>query len=175
MRAFEFVKTMISLMPKEEELLSYGLSNEDIVEIQKSFIATRNKDISSFENVSELEKLVTEFEFDSLQVASINFPKEAIKHDMGIITAYWEADPIVVTKNNSIVAIDHSVDSFVLSKCASDSNSFFEALAFVASIYQNSESRLNWAGKHAFAAENCAKLANERESVKFWASLCPSS
>jgi len=160
-------------MPKSEELLEFGLSNEEAAEIQKSFIATKRDEHHVSENDSELEKLITDFEFDGLQVSSINFSKEVIAHKLGGITAFWEADPIVIKNDNSVVAVDHSRDGYVLSKCAKDSESFLDALVFVASIYENSETRSHWSGKHSEAVEKCSNLAKEPASVSFWGSLCP--
>lgn len=171
MKADEFVAVVRRCVPTREELLSYGLSDDEIRDIRDGFDCSpregaveRNGGCSS-----ELEELLARYDCSSLEVLIITFAQAPEQHVAGVVVGYWEADPIVVLHDGKVVAFDHAEPSHMSAHCAVDSEHFLDALAFLVELTALKEA---WAGRADEATRRCVAKSGTGNSVVFYSSLC---
>jgi hypothetical protein len=169
MRVDEFARLMSESMPTKEQLVEYGLNDEEIEEIQRTFRCQRRGPTDAGSDPSsELERLVVDYDCSTLEVSQVRFSGAPEAHPQGgVVVGYWEADPIVVSKDGEVVALDHA-DQATSTPCAADSRLFLEAMACLVRARSN---RLQWKGRAAELAEACAQEAGGDRYRAFFGAL----
>lgn len=169
MNAEEFVTAVERSMPTRETLIEYGLDEDEIDGIQAAFrCPSRGRATVPRGSVSELERLVIEYDCSTLEVSLLRFTEAPKSHEDGVIVAYWEADPVMVTNSGEIVAIDHENPNGKSTPCGADSERFLAAIAF---LVEGIGKKAQWRGRAAELAEACAERAGGAVFSGFFGSL----
>jgi len=157
-------------MPSREVLADYGLNDEEIEDIQNSFrYISRDANKVSFKPASELERMIVDNDCSALTISQVQFLDWPKKHRNGTVVAHWEADQIVVLQSGTVVAFDHANLDAPPVLCAKNSESFFDALAFLIEVISN---KLVWRGRAMEVAEICTRKAGGGVYRDFFESLC---
>lgn len=165
MNGNEFVEALKNAMPARDELLRFGLSDDEINGVQNTFRASVRADSSSVDGASsELERLVTEFDCSTVEVGLLQFLALPKSHRMGTQVASVESDALVVRADGSVLMSDSST-SEVLLDCARNSEAFLDALSAFIKIRRDKQS---WMGRANEAAMVCASAAGGSKYLKFY-------
>jgi hypothetical protein len=169
MTAEAFLNHLYKAMPTVETLKSYGLSKDEVEEVQSTFIAISKGKLLNQEKKSELKKMITHFNCSNIQIGLITFRKSLLAHSYGTFFAMCEADSLVILSNESIVLLDHENENHKPIKCAIDSEHFLRALAIFIDIRKN---KMSWQGKSKEASTLCANAAGGIVYEDFFNLLC---
>lgn len=168
MRAEQFLTCLRNAMPSRSTLEEYGLDNDEIEEVQATFLGTARKPVST--NIrDELVRLVLEFDCSKVEVGLVRFLGEPQRHMKGMRVAYCEAESIVLNKDGVVVLCDDSGVGSNDIQCASDSRRFLEGLCIFIEIRRN---KSEWKGKVEDAAVRCARAAGGPQFAEFFRILC---
>lgn len=169
----EFVRLIQSLMPSINELKEYGLSEEEIEGIRMTYRCNLQKVNNNIQparaRVSELEKLVLEYDCSTMEIFSIRFCGKPLPHHLGMIVAFWEADPIVVLKSGEVVAFDHANPNNIFAPCAANSERFLDAMAWLVKVRAR---KAVWKGRGKEIVDACAEKAGGSVYQDFYRTLC---
>jgi hypothetical protein len=168
MKAEHFLNVLRDAMPSRDTLEEYGLDEDEIEEIQATFLA-RARSASSRKGQSEVERLITEFDCSRVEVGLVRFLDEPRERDQGIQFACCEADSIVVKEDGSVAMYDEGATESKEVPCATDSQKFLEGLAAFIEIRAN---KSHWKGRVDEAATRCAAAAGGGQSEEFFRILC---
>jgi len=170
MHATEFLEIVHRAMPTREELESFGLDDDEIVEVQRTFtskarLPSNNRRIAK----DEVEKMILENDCSSVEIGAVQFLNEPASHAHGTVVALCEADRLVVRQDGSVVVYDHADPERIQMECAVDSEHLLDGLAAFVEIRRN---RSKWRGRTQEAAAVCANKAGGAAYTDFFASLC---
>lgn len=170
MLASTFVDSLSSAMPTLKTLKAYGLTKEEAVEIQATFLAPKR--ILSSPNtvrVDELRRLMQEYDCSTVEIGPIQFQAEMSVHRAGELFAYCEADPLIIRPDNTICCLDHSLPDSKPYDCGRNGEHFLEALAMFVEMVKN---RMQWKGRSEEAATKCAIAAGSISYIDFYSGIC---
>lgn len=171
MNAEEFVEFLQAHAPSADALAEAGLDEDDIAEVLSKFLARRRPGGDVREFRSELERLVTQWDCASIEIATLGFLKSPGPFgDEGVQIARWEADPLVVAPDGRVVAYDHAEPETLAAACAVDSAAFLSALSIVVAA---SGKRPTTTEQFFELVSACARAAGEPESGSFFRTLVP--
>ena len=168
MNAETFLQCLQDVMPGREALEDYGLENDEIEDIQATFLASARKSYEK-EQGDEIQRMLAIFDCSRIEVGLIRFQDKVRSHLYGTMFAFCEADPLVIRADGSIAMYDHSNPDSMQLKCAVSSERFLDALARFVDIRSK---KLNWKGRTIEAAELCANTAGGSEYCDFFRLLC---
>ena len=171
MRSREFVELVLRCMPSTKELEGYGLSEEEVEDVQQVFRCEPREHDPRREVRSELERLVTAYDCSRLGISLVRFVGSPEVRPDGVLVAYWEADPIVVLASGEVVAFDHAEPAAAPTPCAADSERFLDALGWLARAIAD---RASWRGRGSEVAEACGEKAGGDSYRAFFSSFCAS-
>jgi hypothetical protein len=169
MKAEYFLSIVESDMTPEVELRRLGMDDNDVRMVQMAFVARRRNVHAAFD-VTELERMVTEYDCTNLAIGSVLFRERIVPMAQGLCFGSFEADPFVIVPDGRIAMVDHAVRDAAPEFCAADSERFLEALA--TSITIGLEMEL-WKGRYLNAVARCAEAAGGQEYFKFGRMICP--
>jgi hypothetical protein len=171
MRAEEFVQRLQAVMPSRECLQDYGLDEDEIEDVQSTFIAVRRNVGQAKEALSssEIERLFELFDCTQVEIGLIRFGNRPTNHDNGICFAECEADLLVLNHDGRIVLYDHDHGADEGLPCAVNASYFLDALAEFLTIRHDKQI---WKGRVLEAASKCAHVAGGTEYQKFYELLC---
>lgn len=155
-------------MPSSDTLEEYGLDEGEIEEIQATFVGERRA-LTTSEEHSEVERLITEFDCSRVEVGLVRFLDAPRDHSQGVQFAYCEADFIFLKENGSVVLVDGRMTESNGIKCATDFQRFLDGLGAFVEIRAN---KSNWKKRSGEAASLCAEAAGGSENLEFYRMLC---
>lgn len=168
MNAEEFLRKLKQAMPDRATLESYGLDEEEIADIQSTFLAAR-RGVPAPDGLSEVERMVVEYDCSKLQVGLVTFNDQLVRLPEGSCFGACEADPLVVVADKSVAMYDHAVSGVVSFHCASNGNTLLSGLAQYVSIRKDREA---WVGREDEATMLCAEAAGGSQYSEFFRMLC---
>lgn len=118
-------------MPDRSTLISHGLDDQEVLEIQSTFLAAKRGGTVAPRNVSEIERMIIEFDCSTLEVGLVRFNERLEVGALGKCFAYCEADALVITEDGRVGLVDHAAPQRVHQFCAASSEQFLDALALV--------------------------------------------
>jgi hypothetical protein len=171
MRAEEFVQRLQAAMPSRESLQEYGLTEDEIDDVQSTFIAVRRNAGQAKEALSssELERMFELFDCSRIEIGLIRFYNLPTIHERGICFAECEADSLVLNHSGKIVLYEHDHGSDEGLPCAVNASCFLDALAEFLSIRRDKQI---WNARVLDAASKCAHAAGGTDYQKFYVLLC---
>lgn len=169
MKASEFLQLVHSQMPAESFLRELGMNDEDVVNIQRSFIF-RERDVKAPEGVSELERMIIEYDCSTLEVGPVRFGDRILVTPQGVCVGACEADPLVVLPDGRIALFDHGRRDVIPEFCAIDSERFLDGLATSINIGLD---RKAWTGRFPEAVLRCSEAAGGAQFASFFRMVCP--
>ena len=103
MHAEAFLDHLHGAMPSRESLLDYGLEDDEIVDIQASYIAPKREgSIVGLASTDEIERLILKFDCSNIEIGLICFHGQLKDHPFGSEFALCEADSLVIRDDGSI-------------------------------------------------------------------------
>ncbi len=168
MNAETFLKCLQDVIPSRESLEDYGLENDEIEEIQATFLAPAKKSPEE-EQGDEVQRMLANFDCSRIEIGLIRFQDKVRSHLYGTMFAFCEADPLVIRKDGSIAMYDHANPDSMQLECAVNSERFLDALAKFIDIRSK---KSNWKGRTVEAAELCANTAGGSQYCEFFRQLC---
>lgn len=168
MNAENFLKHLLDAMPRRDSLEEYGLENDEIDEIQATFMAIIRKSARE-ERGGEIQRMIAKFDCSRIEIGLIRFRDKPRSHSKGMMFAFCEADLLVEHGDGSIAMYDHANPDCLQMECAVNSERFFDALAQFIDIRSNKSA---WKGRVLEAAELCADAAGGSQYREFFRLLC---
>lgn len=163
-----FVKTLKSLAPKEDNLRSQGLDDEDIFEIVSSYnIIKINNDKLTTEN--PILDLIHQYDLKNMEVGEITFSNEIKYIDEHIYFGNSESNIILINAQTGFIEVRDREDySFIMYTCASSPSNFLESILKVSyyltlALVDDSSIYL--------AAKDCTLLSGCNESMNYYLTL----
>ncbi len=151
MKAEAFLQLVKRSMPDRSQLAAHGLDEEEIRDIQSIFVAPA-RGIAAPQGVTELERMIIEFDCSKLTVGLVRFNDRLELHAPGKCFALCEADPLVILPDGRVGLVDHAVPDGVHELCAASPDQFLEALALVVGCRGNHQSNIEPLAGYANAA-----------------------
>jgi len=167
MKAEEFLRHLGTAMPDQHVLADYGLDEDEIADIQATFVAPRRPSTAD-PAAGELERMIVEFDCSRVEIGLVRLHGEITSRPEGLVFASCEADPLVVRADGCVAMCDHAVARSVAFVCAADSERFLDAMA----VYVEFRAEKDAGKSRADAAEECAKAAGGSEYRGFYRLLC---
>ncbi|WP_254512204.1 hypothetical protein [Anatilimnocola floriformis] len=170
MDADEFVTRLRAAMPSGEELEEYGLDEEEIRDIQATFIVKKNDTGQAWKGGCEVERLIREYDCSQLEIGGLRFAGVASEYPTGgQILGDFDNNPLVLNAAGEVIVCERVAPASVFMKCAVDCDRFLDALANFVCIRKD---KSNWKGRATEAATRCAQLAGGNDCLKFYQVLC---
>ena len=154
-------------MPQRHVLADYGLNDDEIADIQATFVA-RRRSASADPAASEAERMIVEFDCSRVEIGLVRLHGEITGHPEGLVFASCEADPLVVRADGCIAMLDHAVGQKIALLCAADSERFLDAMT----VYVDHRAAKDTDRCRTDAAEECAKAAGGAQYRDFYRLLC---
>ena len=167
MDAKKFVENLKNLVPSEEKLAKYGLSDEEIKSIQQVFLAEPRK--VYIQSANPLFSLIENFDVSTLEIGLVRFldcPVET-KHFWRV--GYVDADWLVIDKITDQIKVElHDFENQDIYICAENSEKFLDALYEVAKYIFSEERTFS---KNCRQAKICTDLAGSEKCFDFYKML----
>lgn len=155
-------------MPSQAELEQHGLDEDDIREVEASFLPKKRERFLQTDR-SELEKLVYEYDCSVVEVGLVTFHQQPETCPEGQEVGCYDANPLVVLEDGCVVVLDMTDRTRVLYVCSADSSGFLEGLLKYALLIKEKDS---WIGKGDEAARLCSESAGGDDFFQFWRDAC---
>lgn len=168
MDADDFIRHVELAMPTHAVLEQYGLTSDEIRDIQSTFSAPR-RELRREARLPVIERMLSDFDCSRLEIGFIRFNQHVLSLPGGSGFAVCEADPLVVAEDGTIERLDHAPAHARLQQCASSAETFLDALAVFVTILAEKSA---WTGKTHEAAVKCADAAGGLAYLGFFHSLC---
>jgi hypothetical protein len=170
MTSDEFVELLERLMPSSNSMKAFGLSEEEMRDVQASFRAIPRRSPKVLNDAGEIGRLLSRFDCSSLEIGLIRFDDVINRDARGWRFGTCEADPLfVVGSGGAVVMHDHSIPQAGAAVCAISGDRFLDALAEFALVRSE---RSEWKGRANEASARCCLASGEPASLPFYRALC---
>lgn len=165
MNAETFLEFVHNLMPSRAVLLDHGLDDDEVRDIQSMFVTSR-RGVAAPNGVSEVERMIIEFDCSRLEVGLIRFNERLERNALGTCFALCEADPLILLADGRVGLVDHAAPGSVHQLCASSAERFLDVLALALTLSERGEFTEE-------ALVDCSNVAGGPECLEFCRMLHP--